>query len=305
MLDELGLLNVTQDAAKACIPWIGKGDPKAADGAAVQAMRAKLNSLSFKGTVVIGEGEKDEAPMLYIGEPVGKGGKEYDIAVDPLECTSNCAKGTGGSMTVIACAPKGTLLGTTTHYMEKLFVGPQVGTAVSLEKSFEENLHIIKEKTQKDWKDLKIVCMDRPRNQHLFDAAQKLGISLVKIPRGDLAPSIQTCLKGFDVDAVMGIGGAPEGVIAAVALRALGGYGEARLSFKDAAERERAQKNGLSNPDALFRLNDIVNSDDLHLVATGVTSGDLLKGIQTSPYLASHSLVIRKGHYQFVQSDSL
>lgn len=276
----LELVRVTEDAAIAASKWVGCGDKNAADQAAVNAMRNRLNALDVSGTVVIGEGEKDEAPMLYIGEKLGKGKNELDIAVDPLECTTYCARGYGGSMTVIATAPRGALYATKTHYMEKIAVSPLIGNSVSLENSVTENIQVMSEKLNKPQNEITIALLNRPRNEKMIRELRALKCRLVLFEHGDVAHAIQTCLTNSGVDALMGIGGATEGVLAACAIKAYGGYIECKPYE--------------SNDQKIYSIDELAQGDDICFAATGVTHGSILKGVTyDSNYVYTSSIVTR------------
>ncbi len=297
-------LKVTQSAAIASYAWIGKDDRHAADGAATDAMRKAFNDINFDGTVVIGEGERDEAPMLYIGEKLGTGsGPKLDIAVDPLEGTNLCATNKPNAVCVFAAAPKGSLLHAPDVYMEKIAVGPKVGNAVSLSRSVEENLEIIAQKTNKKISEIRVVVLDRPRHEDIISRVRAKGARLKLITDGDVFGAVTTSFPQCDVDLLLGTGAAPEGVLAATALKTVGGYLEGRLHFKDDSQRERAKKMGIADFDRIYAMGDLVKSDDLLFIATGVTSGDLLNGVvKTDSHYKTHSLAMASGSApQFVE----
>lgn len=276
-------LNVTQKAAIASSFWVGKKDKHAADDAATKAMRENFNSIHFSGTVVIGEGERDEAPMLYIGEKLGKGvGIEVDIAVDPLDGTNLAAENKPGAICVIAAAPKGCLFHAPDTYMEKIAVGPKIGNVVSLSKSVEENLDAIHKKTGKPFEEICVVVLDRPRHQEIIDRVRKKGAKIKLIAEGDVFGAVMTAFDQSNVDMLLGIGAAPEGVLAATALKCVGGYFEGRFKFKDELEKQRAVKMGIKEGELekIYTMNELVKGNDAIFVATGVTDGDLIKGVK-------------------------
>jgi fructose-1,6-bisphosphatase II len=290
----LELVRVTEAAALACGRWVGKGDKISADRAATEAMRRSLESIEINGTVVIGEGEMDEAPMLYINEKVGSGnGPEVDIAVDPLEGTSICAKGLSGSIATIALAPRGGFLHAPDMYMEKIAVGPSARGAIDINLPPAENLKRVAEAKGCDIEDLTVVILDRPRHDKMVSEIRKAGARIHLISDGDVAPAIAAAVEDSGIDLLMGVGGAPEGVLAAAALQCLGGDMQGRLVFMSNEERERARAMGISDFDRVY-CSDEMARGDVVFAATGVTSGDLLKGVR---YFAggaqTHSIVMR------------
>lgn len=291
----LEFARVTEAAALASARWMGLGDKNAADNAAVVAMRAVFDTVHIAGTVVIGEGEMDEAPMLYIGEKVGSGGEvEVDVAVDPLEGTNLVAKGMPGAMAVVAVADKGALLHAPDMYMDKIAVGPKAAGKIDLAAPVEENLKAIAAALEKSLPDLTVVILERPRHQQLIEKVRQTGARIQLITDGDVSPAVATAFEDSGVDVMMGIGGAPEGVLAAAALKALGGEIQGRLMPANEAERERAKAMGIANPDALLTLNDLVKSDDVIFAATGITTGNLLKGVRfTAGGAVTHTIVMR------------
>ena len=290
----LELIRVTEAAALACGRWVGKGDKNAADEAATNAMRRTLDSMAIDGTVVIGEGEMDEAPMLYIGEKVGDGSApSVDIAVDPLEGTSICAKGTSGAITTIAMATKGGFLNAPDMYMEKIVVGPSACGVIDLDASPTENLQRVADAKKCYVEDLTIVIIDRPRHDKMVAEIRKAGARIHLISDGDVAPAIAAAVSGSGVDMLMGIGGAPEGVLAAAALKCMGGDMQGRLVFMDDHERERAVMMGITDFDRVYNAEDMARGN-VFFAATGVTSGDLLKGVRYfSGGAETHSVVMR------------
>jgi len=290
----LELVRVTEAAALACGRWVGKGDKTAADRAATEAMRRSLESIEISGTVVIGEGEMDEAPMLYIGEKVGSGnGQQVDIAVDPLEGTNICAKGLNGSIATIALAPDGGFLHAPDMYMEKIAVGPSARGAIDINRPPTENLQRVAAAKGCQVADLTVVILDRPRHDRVVAEIRKAGARIHLISDGDVAPAIAAAVEGSGIDLLMGVGGAPEGVLAAAALQCLGGDMQGRLVFMNNEERDRARSMGITDFDRVYSCDDMARGDVV-FAATGVTNGDLLKGVR---YFAggaeTHSIVMR------------
>lgn len=291
----LELVRVTEAAALACGRWVGKGDKMSADGAATEAMRQALDSIGITGTVVIGEGEMDEAPMLYIGEKLGRGngGQEVDIAVDPLEGTSICAKGVNGSIATIALAPKGGFLHAPDMYMEKIAVGPTAKGVIDINASPTVNLQRVADAKKCYVEDLTVVILDRPRHDKIVAEIRKAGARIHLISDGDVAPAIAAAVEGSGVDMLLGIGGAPEGVLAAAALKCMGGDMQGRLVFMSDEERTRARKMGITDFDKVYQCDEMANGDVV-FAATGVTNGDLLRGIRYySGGAETHSIVMR------------
>lgn len=273
-------VRITDAAAKACYNFIGRGDKNAADKAATDAMRSSFDHVSVSGTVVIGEGEMDEAPMLYIGEKVGKGGVEIDIAVDPLEGTKLCADAAQGAMTTLAIAPKGTLLHAPDIYMDKIAVGAGLPQGiVNLNASPAENVHAVAKAKNVDVTDIGVCLLDRPRHQDIIESIRSTGARIVKITDGDVGGAILTADPESGIDIYIGSGGAPEGVLAAAALKAVGGQMYGRLLYEDDTQKERAISLGIKDPDAILSINDMVKSDCI-FAATGVTTGAMINGIQ-------------------------
>lgn len=290
----LELVRVTEAAALACGRWVGKGDKNSADEAATNAMRRTLDSMAIAGTVVIGEGEMDEAPMLYIGEKVGNGqSPEVDIAVDPLEGTTICASGMSGSITTIALAPRGGFLHAPDMYMEKIAVGPSARDCIDINDSPTNNLKRVAEAKKCYVEDLTVVILDRPRHDRMVDEIRKAGARIHLITDGDVSPAIAAAVDGSGVDLMMGIGGAPEGVLAAAALKCMGGDMQGRLVFMSREERARAEKMGIKDFDKIYSTDEMARGD-VFFAATGVTSGDLLHGVRYfSGGAETHSIVMR------------
>lgn len=291
----LELVRVTEAAALACGRWVGKGDKMSADGAATEAMRRALDSIGITGTVVIGEGEMDEAPMLYIGEKLGRGdgSQEVDIAVDPLEGTNICAKGVNGSIATIALAPKGGFLHAPDMYMEKIAVGPSAKGVIDIKASPTVNLQRVADAKKCYVEDLTVVILDRPRHDKIVAEIRKAGARIHLISDGDVAPAIAAAVEGSGVDMLLGIGGAPEGVLAAAALKCMGGDMQGRLVFMSNDERDRARKMGIEDFDKIYQCDEMA-AGDVVFAATGVTNGDLLRGIRYySGGAETHSIVMR------------
>ncbi|MBW6512580.1 MAG: class II fructose-bisphosphatase [Desulfuromonadaceae bacterium] len=289
------LARVTEAAALACGRWVGKGNKLAADDAATEAMRRTLDSIDINGTVVIGEGEMDEAPMLYIGEKVGNdsAANEVDIAVDPLEGTNICAKGMSGAIATIALAPKGGFLHAPDMYMEKIVVGPAGKGAIDIDASPTENLKRIAESKSCYIEDLTVVVLDRPRHDKMVSELRKAGARIHLISDGDVSPAIATAVEESGIDLMMGVGGAPEGVLAAAALKCMGGDMQGRLVFMTNEERDRAKSMGIDNFDKVYGVDEMARGEVV-FAASGVTSGDLLRGVRYfSGGAITHSIVMR------------
>ena len=279
----LEMVRVTEAAAIGASKLIGRGDEKAADAAAVEAMRAALNELAFDGTVVIGEGERDEAPMLYIGEKVGSAigsGPKIDIALDPLEGTTITAKAGPNALAVLAIAEEGCLLNAPDVYMDKLAVGPGYPDGViDLNKSVAENVKAVAAAKGVQPNEIITCVLDRPRHEKLIAELRALGCGVNLIPDGDVAGVIAVTNPDTNIDLYMGSGGAPEGVLAAAALRCVGGQFQGRLLFRNDDERSRARKWGIEDLDRIYQLNDLAKGDVI-FAATGVTDGSLLDGVK-------------------------
>ncbi len=292
----LEMVRVTEAAAIAAAKLVGRGDEKAADAAAVEAMRAAFNELDFDGTVVIGEGERDEAPMLYIGEKVGKGtGPKIDIALDPLEGTTITAKAGPNALAVLAIAEEGGLLNAPDVYMDKLAVGPGYATdMVSLDKTPTENIHAIAAAKGVDPHEIVVCVLDRPRHEKLIAELRAIGCGIQLIPDGDVAGVMAVTDPSTTIDIYMGSGGAPEGVLAAAALSCIGGQFQGRLLFRNDDEKARAKKWGVTDLDRIYTLRDLVKGDAI-FAATGVTDGSLLDGVKTlkGGTVTTESIVMR------------
>ena len=291
----LEFARVTEAAALFAATWVGKGDKEAADEAAVTAMRVMFDSVSVNGVVVIGEGEMDEAPMLYIGEKVGIGvPPEVDIAVDPLEGTNLIAKGLNGAISVLAVAPRGSLLHAPDIYMDKIAVGPECKGNVFLEAPVKENLRQIAKSLDKLITEVMVVVLDRPRHQGIIDEIRSAGARAVLITDGDISPAVAAAYSNSGVDFLIGTGGAPEGVITAAALKCMGGDFQARLRPDGEEEIKRCRQMGIGNTDKIFTIDELIKSDDAIFVATGITDSFMLKGVRYSKRRAiTQTLVMR------------
>ena len=293
----LEMVRVTEAAAIASARLMGRGDRTEADRAATEAMRAAMDEIEMAGTIVIGEGERDEAPMLYIGEQVGSRGSgavpEIDIAVDPLEGTNLVATGSSNAITVLAASERGGLVHAPDTYLEKLCVGPLVAGHVDVTVSPTENIGRIAEVLRRKPSDITIVILDRPRHETLIAECRSAGARIKLITDGDLSAAISCAVQGTGVHAVMGIGGAPEGVITAAALRCLGGEIQARFRYRNDEERERGRKMGHGDETRVYRTEELASGNQLVFAATGVTGGDLLQGVRFFGGGArTHSLVM-------------
>ncbi len=286
-------VRVTEAAALASARLMGRGDEKAADHAAVEAMRKMLGSIEFDGRVVIGEGERDEAPMLYIGEKVGKGGVKLDLALDPLEGTTICARGLNNALSVIAIAEEGNFLHAPDTYMQKIAVGPEAKGAIDLRATASENLKSIAHAKKCNVEDLTVAILDRPRHADLIAEVRGAGARIWLIGDGDVSAAIATCKREAGVDVLMGSGGAPEGVIAAAALRCLGGDFQGQLLFRKDEERTRARAMGISDFDRVYKIDELARGHVM-FCATGVTQGTYLNGVRFfSGGAVTHSVVMR------------
>jgi fructose-1,6-bisphosphatase II len=303
----LEVVRLTESASIASARLMGRGNEKQSDQAAVDAMRKAFDSLSIRGTVVIGEGERDEAPMLYIGEKVGRGREEdpeVDIALDPLEGTTICATGRPNSLSVIAIAEKGNFLHAPDVFMQKIAVGPKAFGAVDLALSPTQNLRRIADAMNRYIEDLTVVILDRPRHEALINEVREAGARIKLIGDGDVSAAIATCFEETGVDVLMGTGGAPEGVIAAAALRCVGGDMRGKLLFTKPEQIERAKKMGVQDPDRIYKVDELAKGNVM-FAATGVTSGDFLKGVRFFPGgCETNSVVMRSqtGTVRYVSS---
>ncbi len=300
------LVRATEAAALRAARWMGRAQKENADQAAVDAMRFVLDSIGMDGLVVIGEGEKDEAPMLYIGEKLGTGSPpQVDIAVDPVEGTSLLAHGQPGAIAVVALADRGSLFGTrAVVYMDKLVVGPEAKNVIDLNAPVAENIQRVAQAKGMDVEDLLVVVLDRPRHAELIRQIRATGARIRLIMHGDVAPSVQAMLPFSEVDMLMGVGGAPEAVISACAARCLGGGIQCRLWPRDEAEKARALEAGL-DLNKVMAVDDLARSDDVFFAATGITSGEFLHGVRYFGHGATtHSIVMRSqsGSIRYVES---
>ena len=290
----LEFARVVEAAALRSGRLLGRRQKDAADGLAVDAMRQAFDSVRISGTVVIGEGEIDEAPMLYIGEHVGAGGPEVDIAVDPIEGTNLIAKGQNGAIAVMAIAEKGGLLHAPDMYMEKLCVGPRGAGAIDITKSLTENIKNVAAKMERNVDEITLVMLDRERHQGLMKEAREVGARIMLISDGDVNPAMECCIEGSGVHMVVGTGGAPEGVLAAAALKCVGGDMQARLKPETEEEIRRCHEMGIADVNQVLTLNDLVRTDDVIFAATAITRGNLLNPIQYFPGGArTHTIVMR------------
>ena len=315
----LDFARVTEAAALAAQKWVGRGDKNLADGAAVEAMRNVLNRIKIDGEIVIGEGEIDEAPMLYIGEKLGLKYNEkdiepfteeelslVDIAVDPIEGTRMTAQGQPNAIAVLAAAQRGTFLKAPDMYMEKLVVGPEAKGVIDFDKSLEDNIRAVAKALGKDVKDVMIAILDKPRHKKVIERIRELGAKLYVFPDGDVASSILTSIVDSDVDMMYGIGGAPEGVISAAVIRILGGDMQGRLILRSDVKGSDDKNDKISEEEARrckevgvevgkkLELNDLVSTDEIIFSATGITSGDLLEGVKRKGNIArTQTLVVR------------
>lgn len=307
----LEMVRVTEAAALSSARMMGRGDRKGADQAAVDAMRRAFDSVLVRGTVVIGEGERDEAPMLYIGERVGMGwlpGNEFaprvDIAVDPLEGTNLCATGQPDSIAVIAVADDGQFLNAPDTYMNKIVVGPEAAGAINITKPPAWNLHAVAEAKRCKVADLTVVILERDRHQALIAEVRQAGARIRLISDGDVAPAVAATQPETGIDLLMGTGGAPEGVIAAAAVRCMGGDMQGQLKFRSREEALRAEKMGIKDPDRVYALNELAQGHVM-FAATGVTDGSLLRGVHFfGGGATTHSVVMRSksGTTRFIEA---
>ena len=301
----LEFVRVTEAAAIACGRLMGKGDKIAADQAAVDAMRTMFDSVNISGTVVIGEGEMDEAPMLYIGETVGAGGMAVDIAVDPLEGTNLVAKGMPGAIAVLAVAPQGGLLHAPDMYMDKIAVGPKAAGKIHIDAPVKENLKAVASALSRKVEDLTVVILDRDRHSRLIKDVRDAGARIKLITDGDVSPVINVGIEGSGIHMLVGSGGAPEGVIAAAALKCLGGDMQGRLLPSDDCEVARAKKMGIGDINKVLTIDDLVHGEDAIFAATAITQGDMLNPVHYfGGGVRTHSIVMRykSGTVRFVDA---
>ncbi len=296
----LEAVRVTEAAALNCARLTGRGDETAADQAAVDAMRRAFNALAIDGTIVIGEGERDEAPMLYIGEKVGAGGPKVDIALDPLEGTTICASGAPNALAVIAMAEEGKFLHSPDTYMDKIAVGPAGKGVVDLDRTPTENLRALAEAKRCRVEDLTVIILLRPRHEALIKEVRRAGARIRLITDGDVSAAIATTKVETGIDLLMGIGGAPEGVLAAAALRCVGGDMQGRLKPRNDGEAERAKKMGITDVSKKFSINELA-AGDVMFAATGVTDGDYLQGVHFFPGGATTQSVVMRSKTQTIR----
>ena len=302
----LEVVRVTEAAALSSARWMGLGNAKAADQAAMDAMRRGFDAVSFSGSVVIGQGERDEAPMLFTGERIGGGdGPELDVALDPLDGANSVSQGRANAMAVVAITDKGGLFRAPDTYMEKIAVGPRAKGAVDLSLSPTQNLENIANAMKCYVEDLTVVILDRPVHAELIRSVREAGARIKLIQDGDVSAAIATAFPESGVDILMGIGGAPEGVLAAAGLQCLGGDMQGRLRPRNDQEVERARRVGVKDIERIYRIGDLVSGTELMFAATGVTDGDLLRGVRFFGGGArTHSVVIRRrsGTTRFIEA---
>ncbi len=304
----INLVRVTEGAALSAAKLMGRRDKEEADQAGVDGMRKMFDTIDIRGTVVIGEGEKDEAPMLFIGEKVGRwldDDMEVDIAVDPVEGTTSVANGTNNAIAVIAMAPKGCILDAPTFYMDKIAVGPKAKGKIDINAPIRENLENVARALHKNVGDLTVTILDRPRHKELVQECIDAGARIKLFPDGDIASAIATAVEGTGVDVMMGIGGSPEGVITAAAMKCIGGEIQGKLVLTTDEQREECKKRGI-DPDRVLYMDDMVRGNEAYFVATGITDGDMLKGVvYTGDSTAkTHSIVMRSetGTIRFIEA---
>ncbi|MEE1674516.1 class II fructose-bisphosphatase [Agarivorans aestuarii] len=298
---------VTEAAALAGYKWLGRGDKNIADNAAVEAMRIMLNDIDIDGEVVIGEGEIDDAPMLYIGEHVGTGGEGVDIAVDPIEGTRMTAMGQNNAVAVLAVGEKGAFLRAPDMYMEKLVVGPEAKGCIDLNQSLEHNIKMVASVLGKDLSDMTVITLAKPRHDGVIAEMQKLGVRVFAIPDGDVAASILSCMPLSEVDMMYCVGGAPEGVISAAVIRALGGDMQGRLIPRHQVKEDTPESRAIGEEEirrceaediqvnSVLQLNDLAKNDNVIFSATGITKGDLLEGINRQGNIATTETLLVRG----------
>jgi fructose-1,6-bisphosphatase II len=292
----LELVRVTELAALASAPWMGRGDKNNADEAATEAMREMFKTVSMQGTVVIGEGEMDEAPMLYIGEQVGNGtGPVVDVAVDPLEGTELVANGQDNSLSVVAVAPKGSILNAPDMYMEKLAMGPKLAGHLSINDPIHVTLRIASVILNKAMSDLTVMILDRERHQSIISELRTIGVRIKLISNGDVVGAIAPAFEETGIDLYIGSGGAPEGVLAAAALKCLGGELQGRLMAENEEQIQRCKEMGIDDPNRILLMDDMVGTGDIIFSATGITHGEFLGGVKylSDQRAETHSIVMR------------
>ncbi|QKY70493.1 class II fructose-bisphosphatase [Lentibacillus sp. CBA3610] len=301
------LVRVTEAAAQSSARWMGRGKKNEADDAATSAMRDVFDTIPMQGTVVIGEGEKDEAPMLYIGEKLGTGsGPKVDVAVDPVEGTNIVAQGTWNALAVIAIADEGDMLHAPDMYMKKIAVGPEAVGKVDVNASTLDNLKAVAEAKNKAVEDVVAIVLDRPRHETLIEEIRAAGARIKLITDGDVAAAMNTAFDDTGVDILMGIGGAPEGVLSAAALKCLGGEIQGKLIPSNDEEVERCHKMGIPDLDKVYYMDDFCGGDDAIFAATGITDGELLQGVQFKGAKATTQTVVmraKSGTVRFIDGD--
>ena len=304
MIATLDFVKVTESAALAASRWMGRGQRDAADGAAVEKMREALGEMDISGRIVIGEGERDEAPMLFIGEKLGRGGFAVDIAVDPVEGTNLVADGLPNSIAVMAISERGGLLHAPDSYMQKLAVGPKSAPYVHIDASVRENIEAVANALEKPINDVCVVILDRPRHAELIAQVRETGARIKLISDGDVDACIATAIDGTGVHVAMGTGGAPEGVLAAAAIKCLGGMFMGRLQPRHAEEAARAKAMGFGDLDRILTLDDLVKSPNVVFCATGITDGDLVRGVRFfGNHARTHSILVHSsGSVRFVET---
>jgi fructose-1,6-bisphosphatase II len=298
----LELVRVTETAAIAAAPWVGRGEKNLADKAAVEAMRKMINTVDMSGVVVIGEGEKDDAPMLHNGEEVGNGlGPACDVAVDPIDGTSLTANGMNGAISVIALAPRGSMYDpSAVFYMNKIVTGPEAAHVIEINASTKTNIQAVAKAKNMSVSDITVVVLNRPRHDVLLKEIREAGARIRLIQDGDVAAAIETARPETGIDLLMGIGGTPEGVITAAAMICLGGSIQGLLHPKDSHEKEQAIAAG-HDLKKVLSTRDLINSDDVFLSATGITDGELLRGIRYTSYGSMSQSLVMRGKSQTVR----
>ena len=304
MVNSLDFVKVTESAALAASRWMGRGERDAADGAAVEKMREALGDMEISGRIVIGEGERDEAPMLYIGEELGRGGTEIDIAVDPVEGTNLVANGLPNSIAVMAIAERGGLLHAPDSYMKKLAVGAKAAPFVHIDAAVADNIEAVANALEKPINDICVVILDRPRHAQLIADVRAAGARIKLISDGDVDACIATAIDSTGIHIAMGTGGAPEGVLAAAAIKCLGGNFMGRLEPRNQNEADRAVAMGFGNLDRVLQIDDLVKSNNVTFCATGITDGDLMRGVRFfGNHARTHSILVHaSGTVRFIES---
>ncbi len=302
----LEMVRVTELAAVNSAQWMGRGNKREADAAATSTMRKLLDAIPIEGTVVIGEGEMDDAPMLHIGERLGLGpAPAVDIAADPLEGTNLLARGSANALCVIALGPAGTLLHAPDMYMQKIAVGPSCRGRIDIRQPVTENLHAVARATSKDPSEIVVAILDRPRHEEMISQIRQTGARIKLISDGDIVAALSTAFEQFGVDILLGTGGSPEGVLAAAALKCLGGELQGRLLPSSEEQRQRCYRMGL-DPGQVLSMEDLVVGDDVIFAATGVTDGELLRGVRSTANrgVRTHSLVMeaKTGTVRFIET---